>query len=148
MKSICLCWITWQRSFRRKGAKVKLFLFPWSWKKTNLKVLIILASCQSCIINVVRYVSVTQSQSIYFVRSLANKNASRQSKLLLGELSFQEERGWCSSRVPPHSDKSAVRFHPNALWISLPGCVFSAFFSQDAMLGQNNAQLSAVVVIG
>lgn len=103
----------WVRQKRSDGEAV----FSKLNKKPDLKNLITLASWQSCIISKVCYVCVTQSHSIYFVRSLANKNVGRQSKLLLGELSFLEKKGWWSSPFHLCSNKSAVWLHPNALFL-------------------------------
>lgn len=64
-------------------------LFP-TLKKTDAYIL--LASWAFCIIIGVHYVRVTPSQSICFVRSLANRNAGRQLKFFLGESGFQEEK--------------------------------------------------------
>lgn len=105
-------------------------------KDANANILITLAPWQFCIISEVCYVCVTQSHSIYFLRSLAKKNSGRECKLLLGGLSLLEGKGWCSSSFPQCCGKSALWFHPNALFISLSGGVFNRLFSQNTMLGQ------------
>lgn len=75
-----------QISLNRKGAKLKLiFIFLQSGKKRLIS-RFSSRGCLDCLgFSEVHYVCVTQSQSTDFVRSLANKNVGRQSRLLKGE---------------------------------------------------------------
>lgn len=71
----------------------------------------------------VHYVCLTQSQSTYFLRSLANKNVGRQSMLLKGVWLNELSEGELDVVLSFLADTSlsAAWFHPDALFICLAG---------------------------